>query len=347
MNIKSLLLGSAAALVAVSGARAADAVVVAEPEPVEYVRVCDVYGAGFYYMPGTETCLKVSGYMRYDIGVGDINGLQSIDKLDFLESDKVDQTFQDTWNKVARFQLRVDARSETELGTLRAYVAANFQWDTNQGALADFDNDGFSDGPVVTEDPFFNVEHAYLELGGFRAGKTDSLFSTFTGYTGNIINDAPTGISYGPFDTLQLAYTWVGGNGFTAAVALEEGGGSDDDATININGVAVPLESDLYTLDSYVPHVVVGLGWTGGWGGITAVAGYDAVFEQFAGKARLDVKATETLSLWVMGGVKSDDEFVLTDAVTGDDVHDQRPELLRPVEWRMGSLGWRRLAVSA
>ena len=130
MNIKSLLLGSAAALVAVSGARAADAVVVAEPEPVEYVRVCDVYGAGFYYMPGTETCLKVSGYMRYDIGVGDINGLQSIDKLDYLESDKVDQTIDDTWNKVARFQLRVDARSETELGTLRAYVAANFQWDT-------------------------------------------------------------------------------------------------------------------------------------------------------------------------------------------------------------------------
>ena len=74
MNIKSLLLGSAAALVAVSGARAADAVVVAEPEPVEYVRVCDVYGAGFYYIPGTETCLRVGGYVRYDIGAGDLFG---------------------------------------------------------------------------------------------------------------------------------------------------------------------------------------------------------------------------------------------------------------------------------
>jgi hypothetical protein len=51
MNIKSLLLGSAAALVAVTGARAADAVVVAEPEPVEYVRVCDAFGAGFFYIP--------------------------------------------------------------------------------------------------------------------------------------------------------------------------------------------------------------------------------------------------------------------------------------------------------
>ena len=76
MNIKSLLLGSAAALVAVSGARAADAVVIAEPEPVEYVRVCDVYGTSFYYIPGTEICLKVGGYMRYDIGAGDLFGAQ-------------------------------------------------------------------------------------------------------------------------------------------------------------------------------------------------------------------------------------------------------------------------------
>ena len=51
MNIKSLLLGSAAALLAVSGARAADAVTVAEPEPAEYVKICDVYGAGYFYIP--------------------------------------------------------------------------------------------------------------------------------------------------------------------------------------------------------------------------------------------------------------------------------------------------------
>ena len=63
MNIKSLLLGSAAAMVAVSGAQAADAVVV-EAEPVEYVRVCDAYGSGFFFIPGTETCIRFSGYVR-------------------------------------------------------------------------------------------------------------------------------------------------------------------------------------------------------------------------------------------------------------------------------------------
>lgn len=26
--------------------------------PVEYVRVCDAYGTGFFYIPGTETCIN-------------------------------------------------------------------------------------------------------------------------------------------------------------------------------------------------------------------------------------------------------------------------------------------------
>src|SRR5688572_33164290 len=65
--VKSLLRGSAAGIVAMSGAQAADLPVKAKP--VEYVKVCSVYGAGFYYIPGTDTCLKVGGYVRMDIGI--------------------------------------------------------------------------------------------------------------------------------------------------------------------------------------------------------------------------------------------------------------------------------------
>ena len=36
-------------------------------EPVEYVRVCDAYGSGFFYIPGSETCLRFDGYARYQI----------------------------------------------------------------------------------------------------------------------------------------------------------------------------------------------------------------------------------------------------------------------------------------
>ena len=62
--VKSLILGSAAGLVAMSGAQAADLPVKAKA--VEYVRICSLYGAGFYYIPGTDTCIKLGGYLRAD-----------------------------------------------------------------------------------------------------------------------------------------------------------------------------------------------------------------------------------------------------------------------------------------
>ena len=62
--VKSLMLGSAAGLIAMSGAQAADLPVKAKA--VEYVKVCSLYGAGFYYIPGTDTCIKLGGYLRVD-----------------------------------------------------------------------------------------------------------------------------------------------------------------------------------------------------------------------------------------------------------------------------------------
>src|SRR5471032_1586410 len=61
--VKSLLLGSAAGVVAVAGAQAADLPVKAKA--VEYVKICSLYGAGFYYIPGTDICMKVGGYVRF------------------------------------------------------------------------------------------------------------------------------------------------------------------------------------------------------------------------------------------------------------------------------------------
>ena len=60
--VRNLLLGSAAGLVAVTAAQAADLPVKARP--VQYVKVCSLYGAGFYYMPGTDMCIKIGGWVR-------------------------------------------------------------------------------------------------------------------------------------------------------------------------------------------------------------------------------------------------------------------------------------------
>ena len=62
---KSLLLGSAAGIVAIAGASAAD-LPSKKAAPATYVKICDAYGAGFFYIPGTDTCVKVGGYVRVD-----------------------------------------------------------------------------------------------------------------------------------------------------------------------------------------------------------------------------------------------------------------------------------------
>ncbi len=64
-TVKSLLLGSAAGLAALTGAQAADLPVKAKP--VEYVKICSLYGAGFYYIPGTDTCIRIGGHIRAEV----------------------------------------------------------------------------------------------------------------------------------------------------------------------------------------------------------------------------------------------------------------------------------------
>ena len=263
MNIKSLLFGSAAALVAVSGARAADAVVVAEPEPAEYVKICDVYGAGYFYIPGTETCLRIGGYVRYDAGFGDLLGGKAVDHLD---PTKVN----DTWKKNARFTLKTWTGQETELGTLKTYTETRWNFG----------------GTDVAYDKGVTLNFAWVQLGGLRVGKDESAWDTFTGYAGNVINDSLIGYG-GEFDTNLISYTMDAGNGFSGIISLEQGSGA-------------------YTIDSYVPHVVVGAKYTQAWGGIVGVGAYDSAQEEWAGKVRVDVNATEQLSLFVMGAYGSE-----------------------------------------
>ena len=40
------------------------------PKSAEYVKVCSLYGAGFYYIPGTDICMKIGGYVRYQVNAG-------------------------------------------------------------------------------------------------------------------------------------------------------------------------------------------------------------------------------------------------------------------------------------
>ena len=61
-SVNRALLGSAAGIFAVTSGQAADLPVKAAP--VQYVKVCNIYGAGFWYVPGTDTCIKFGTYAR-------------------------------------------------------------------------------------------------------------------------------------------------------------------------------------------------------------------------------------------------------------------------------------------
>src|SRR5499425_3269657 len=125
--VKSLLLGSAAGLVAVAGAQAADLPVKAKP--VEYVKVCSLYGQGFFYIPGTDTCIKIGGWIRYDQYFGNTGGSGS----PFITgSDGRNDSFDsEDYMTRARAMLSFDVRTQTEYGTLRAYYRGGFELTTN------------------------------------------------------------------------------------------------------------------------------------------------------------------------------------------------------------------------
>ncbi len=61
--LNKTLLSSAAVILTVVGAQAAD-LPSKKAAPATYVKICDAYGAGFFYIPGTDTCVKLGGYVR-------------------------------------------------------------------------------------------------------------------------------------------------------------------------------------------------------------------------------------------------------------------------------------------
>ena len=165
-----------------------------------------------------------------------------------------------------------------------------------------------------------SLNFAWIQLGGFRVGKDESAFETFSGYAGSTIADDL--IPYGPFDTGLISYTFDAGNGFSAILSLEEGNNeSYDDDGLGLPGFVGGLGGgdtaagalaygDDYRIDSYVPHIVGGLKYAGAWGGVNAVVGYDSIHEEVAAKIRADVNVNDQFSLFAMVGYGSYDDNV-------------------------------------
>jgi len=183
---KSLFLGSVAGLAAVAGAQAAD-LPAKKAAAVEYVRVCSTYGAGFFYIPGTETCLRVGGRVRAE--------------FQYLEPN---DRSQDAIGFRARGRLNIDARTATAYGLLRTFV--RFEMTRNTGVYG-------------SSSTTANVDQAFVQFGGLTAGRTITFFMN-----SDIPNENWGTLRFTDAPTVNVfAYTFSFGNGFSATLALEEG----------------------------------------------------------------------------------------------------------------------------
>src|ERR1700753_3071138 len=127
-SIRGLLLGTGAVIFATAGAQAADLPLKAKA--VEYVRVCSLYGAGFYYIPGTDTCIKLGGYLRADLNIQGGRSGQP-----FWNGDPgVQDRFVNEYNAYSRLAVTLDTRTATEYGVVRTFGQIDSTFATTGGS---------------------------------------------------------------------------------------------------------------------------------------------------------------------------------------------------------------------
>jgi hypothetical protein len=266
-TIKSLVLGSAAALLAMSGAQAADLPVKAKA--VEYVKVCSLYGAGFFYIPGTDTCIKLGGYLRVDTtfngGVYEAPAWSG----DIGQGNR----YRDYFSARSRMALTVDTRTATEYGVVRTFGQADFQFTTlgnntyNPTTINQTSPVGSANLLDTPGGGYVAVEYVFIQFAGFTFGKSSSAYATpWNGYPGNNTsnllggNDSVTGVN-------NIQYTAQFGNGVSGTIGL------DDPTVFNrtaVTNLSIPITSTLGMTNDYAgthaPDVVGNIRIDQAWG---------------------------------------------------------------------------------
>ena len=207
---KSLLLASAAGMVAVSGASAAD-LGAKKPSPVEYVKACynPLWGtSGGFVIPGGNTCLRVFGGARFDYHM----------QTQFFRT-----------SAPSGFRgggyVGLDAITPSEYGNVRAFAQIGMVYrsgnqrtgtGTRQGTFVDgafgsgVPGGGAGGGTEV-------VFAGFIQFAGITAGRTTSFFDPFfvPEIIGNTLRSAPGNLTL-------IAYTAALGNGITATISAED-----------------------------------------------------------------------------------------------------------------------------
>jgi hypothetical protein len=228
--VKSLILGSAAGLLAMSGAQAADLPLKAKA--VEYVRICSLYGAGFFYIPGTDTCIKLGGYLRVETSFnatglysGNYSGVQG-----------AQNRLTNYYYTRSREDLNIDTRTATEYGVVRTFFDSTFSWTTDN-----YSGSGTTPGATIYSQlggtgvsapnnsnagsiagGTVGVYYAFIQFAGFTMGKAVSQFDTpWQNYPGNNF-DGLVGGGGTVTGVDQFSYTADFGNGVSGTISAQD-----------------------------------------------------------------------------------------------------------------------------
>ena len=170
-------------------------------KPVEYVKICSLYGVGFYYIPGTDMCIKIGGWVRAEYGWGN-NG-------NFTwgwANGNVNNRTTNNSDFRARGYITADARSQTEYGTVRGYIAVGLSENEHGGD--------------VNAANTFSANRAFIQWAGFTFGRAQSFFDFYSNPATSYWGAVP-GSDTGDGGWFVMGYTAQFGNGFSATIAAE------------------------------------------------------------------------------------------------------------------------------
>ncbi|MCW6506569.1 porin [Lichenifustis flavocetrariae] len=275
--VKSLLLSSAVGLTAVASAQAAD-LPFRKAAPVEYVRVCDFTGAGYFYIPGTDTCLKVGGFVRAEYAYVSPSASffpavsTAVGGVVIPGGTRINSNLRDVSGFFARGRIEVDARTQTAYGTLRTFVRyeitkANGVYQGSSTSQQGFTNQSGSNA---------NVDKAFVQFAGFTAGRVQSFFDFYAD------NYNMEGIANSDQSTQVFAYTATFGGGFSATISAEDptirrDGIGNGEFNSPLNLAAGGVSSDLGYGSVRIPDFVGVVRVDQAWGAAQLSAAYHEV----------------------------------------------------------------------
>ena len=213
------LIGAAAGLAVSSTAFSAD-LPTRKAAPAASVAICNSGGMAGFLIPGTGTCLRISGYVSAQVQAGNIAKQYQLGFVGpapgpVTSTPGIPVAARDAFGFTTRAQIDFDARQDTSYGVLRGYA----EIEANN-----------SNGFEITGPPFI-VNVAYVQWAGITAGKTGSFFSYLAGGTAWYDFFSPDRVSGNQPDL--VAYTATFGHGLSATLSFEDATGAQVNGPFN------------------------------------------------------------------------------------------------------------------